>query len=143
MSATVKENVQETATSFVAPYIEAKYNAQHQVVEYKWIGHVKDQDAHIAFEKILNLCKNHKAKYIIADVTAFQGGSVQAAKWSNDVWSVQLSEAGVKKIAVNLPKSIFGEFSLKISLGEKFLTVMDVQKFTSLEQAYLWFAKND
>src|SRR5688500_9024554 len=102
MSATVKENIQETATSFVAPYIEAKYNAQHQVVEYKWIGHVKDQDAHIAFEKILNLCKNHKAKYIIADVTAFQGGSVQAAKWSNDVWSVQLAEAGVKKIAVNL-----------------------------------------
>ena len=143
MSVIVKENIQETATSFIAPYVEAKYNAQHQVVEYKWIGHVKDQEAYTAFEKILNLCKKHKAKNIIADVTAFQGGSVQAAKWSNDVWSQQLADAGIKKLAVNLPKSAFGEFSLKISLGEKFLAVMKVEKFTSLEQAYSWFAKND
>ena len=135
-----KNNVLEA--KFKTSYLEVNYNSIHQVVEYKWIGHIKDADAKTGMNKITEIIKQMKAKNLLADISAFKGGSVDAAKWVNDVWSDHLVNAGLKNVAVNVPANAFGEFSNKLALGEKFVSLLKVEKFQSFDQAYIWFEKH-
>ena len=69
----------------------------------------------------------------------FKGGTVETAKWVGEVISEKMKAAGVEKVAVAIPESAFGEFSNRIALGEKFVSLLNVEKFTSAKDAYAWF----
>src|SRR5687768_6610877 len=127
MSLLTKEN--SSTTKFKTSYIEVNYNEKRKIVEYKWIGRISDGDAKTGMAKLLDIIKTTKSKNLLADITSFQGGSVETAKWVNDIWSKQLVEAGLKNVAVNVPLSAFGEFSNKLALGEKFVSLLKVEKF--------------
>lgn len=129
----------EKISFYKTSYIEVLYNSTHQAVEYKWIGFVNDEKSRDGMKKITEAIGKYKAPYLIADLWEFKGGVAETAKYVNDVWSEELKKAGVKKIALNLPDSIFGEISNKKAVGEKFVKLHTVEKFTSLEQAYEWF----
>jgi hypothetical protein len=140
MSVLTKEN--NLITKFQTSYLEVNYNEKRKIVAYKWIGHIMETEAKTGMAKILDIIKETKSKNLLADITSFKGGSVDTAKWVNDVWSQQLVNAGLRNVAVNVPLSAFGEFSNKIALGEKFISLLKVEKFTSLDEAYSWFEKN-
>jgi hypothetical protein len=130
--------METTITTFKASYIEVVYNSQDKAVEYKWIGFIKEDDAKVGLQKILETIKEKKAINLIADIKEFKGGTVETAKWVNEVWSDQLVAAGLKNVAITVPENIFGEFSNKVALGEKFVKNLKVEKFSSVVQARAW-----
>jgi hypothetical protein len=125
-------------TTFKAPYVEVLYNPIDKIVEYKWIGFIKEDDARVGLQKILETIRDKKAIHLLADIKEFKGGTVETAKWVNETWSDQLVQAGLKNVAITVPENIFGEFSNKVALGEKFVKSFKVEKFASAVQARSW-----
>lgn len=128
---------------FDAPYVEVYMNKEESTLVYKWIGHVKDEDALKGMNLITENIRKHSLKNMIADLNEFKGGSVNTAKWVNDVWSENLKAAGLKKLAVNVPVSVFGDFSNKLALGTKTVSLLEVNKFTTFADAYTWFKQSN
>jgi hypothetical protein len=125
-------------TTFKTSYIEVTYNRIEKIVEYKWIGFIKEDDAKVGLQKILETIRDKKAIHLLAEIKEFKGGTVETAKWVNEVWSEQLVMAGLKNVALTVPENIFGEFSNKVALGEKFVKSFKVEEFASAVQARAW-----
>ena len=107
---------------------------------YQWKGHILDGEARSGFTQIIELIKANNVKNLIADLFRFKGGTVETAKWVNENYSRMLKEAGIKKVATTIPESAFGEFSNRIALGDKTVTLLEVEKFTSAHDACQWFS---
>jgi hypothetical protein len=121
------------------PKLYVEVDALNSVLLYQWKGHILDDEAKAGFLAILDLIQKHKIANVIADISKFKGGTVTTAKWVNDQYSEMLKKAGIQKVAVTVPESAFGEFSNRMALGEKTVTLLDVEKFTSSEDAHTWF----
>lgn len=127
---------------FDAPYVVVYINKEESTLIYKWMGHIKDEDALKGMNLITENIRTHSLKNMIADITEFKGGSVNTAKWVNEVWSEQLQAAGLQKLAVNVPASAFGDFSNKLALGAKTVSLLKVSKFITFADAFAWFKQN-
>ncbi len=124
---------------FVAPYVEVYINKEENTLLYKWIGPLKDEDALEGMNLITENIRKHSLRNMIADLSEFKGGSVNVAKWINDIWSEKLKAAGLQKLSVNEPVSSLGDFSNKLAQGAKTLSLLQIRKFTTLADAYNWF----
>jgi hypothetical protein len=133
---TILNNVQ-VAINTAKLYVEV--DASSSVLLYQWKGHILDDEAKAGFTQILDLIKKNHVTNVVADLFKFKGGTVETAKWVNDVLAEKLKTAGVKKVATTVPESAFGEFSNRIALGEKTVSLLQVEKFTSAKDAYAWF----
>ena len=143
MSSMMQDSVVSKAHEvFKAHYIEVSYDEEKNIIIYKWLGRISDEDAKTGMLKILDIIKKTKSQNLVADLTAFLGGSVNIAKWVNDEWSQMIYDAGLRNVAVKLPESAFGGFSNTVALGLKFVSLMKVEKFVSLADAYSWIEKN-
>ncbi|MGB3777717.1 MAG: hypothetical protein WA960_05120 [Tunicatimonas sp.] len=118
-------------------YVEV--DASSSVLLYQWKGHILDDEAKAGFLQIIDLIKKNHITNVVADLFKFKGGTVETAKWVGEVISEKMKAAGVEKVAISLPESSFGEFSNRIALGEKFVSLLNVEKFTSAKDAYAWF----
>lgn len=127
---------------YKAPYIEVYRNVEKNIITYKWIGKIHDVDGKNGMLIILELIKKHKVKGLIADLTSFLGGSVKIGKWINEEWSQMLYDAGLRNVAVRLPLSVFDDFSNTVALGLKFVSLLKVEKFIGIEDAYHWIGRN-
>ena len=128
---------------FDAPYVEVHLNREESTLIYKWIGHIKDEDAMKGMNLITENIGKHSLKNMIADLSEFKGGSENTARWVNEVWSENLKAAGLQKLAVNVPANVFGDFSNKLALGTKAVSLLQVKKFTTYEDAFAWFRQNN
>lgn len=137
MNTTVLNDAQVTID---APKLYIEVDPFKSILFYQWKGHILDSEAKAGFAQILDLIKKHRVTNLVADLFKFKGGTVETAKWANDVLSERLRDAGIKKVAVTVPESAFGEFSSRIALGEKFVSVLPVEKFTNAKDARAWFS---
>ena len=124
-----------------SPKLIVEVDEPNSVLLYQWKGHILDDEAKKGFLQIIDLIKLHKVRNVIADLFKFKGGTVETAKWVNDTYSELLRDAGVKKVATTIPESAFGEFSNRLALGAKTVTLLEVEKFTSTQDAYKWFSQ--
>ncbi|WKN30797.1 STAS/SEC14 domain-containing protein [Porifericola rhodea] len=129
---------EQMTLKYKAAYLEITHDEQKNVVFYKWIGRISDEDARKGMDQILDVIKSTQSVDLVADLTAFTGGSVEIAKWVNEHWSDMLVAAGLKNVAVKLPESAFGGFSNTVALGPKFVSLINVEKFVSNEDVYAW-----
>ena len=136
MTTTILNDVQ---VAIDTPKLYVEVDASSSVLLYQWKGHILDDEAKAGFVQILDLIKKHRITNVIGDLFKFKGGTVETAKWVNDVLAEKLKAAGVKKVATTVPESAFGEFSNRIALGEKTVSLLQVEKFTSAKDAYAWF----
>lgn len=123
------------------PKLYVEVDRTNQVLLYQWKGHILDAEAKEGFTLIVNLIKANRVSNLIADLFKFKGGSVETAKWVNETYSDMLKNAGIKKVATIVPESAFGEFSNRLALGPKTVSLLEVEKFTSAQEAYNWFAQ--
>ncbi len=126
---------------FQLPFIEVKYLAEIHTLEYQWKGFIKNNDALLAMRKITALVKEKNASALLADLTAFGGGSSETSQWVDAVWSPDLHLAGIRHLAIVVPVSIFADFTNKVALGVNTLSLFNIQKFKSVEEAYHWIAQ--
>lgn len=136
MTTTILNDVQ---VAIDTPKLYVEVDASNSVLLYQWKGHILDDEAKAGFTQIIDLIKKNHITNVIADLFKFKGGTVETAKWVSDVISEKMKAAGVEKLAVTVPESAFGEFSNRIALGEKFVSLLKVEKFTSAKDAYAWF----
>lgn len=127
---------------FEAPYLIVSVNEGEKAIIYKWKGHIKDEEATKGMNLITENIRKYSLKNMVADLNEFKGGSVNIAKWVNDVWSENLKAAGLEKLAVNVPESAFGDFSNKLALGAKTVSLLKVNKFTTITDAFTWFKQS-
>ena len=132
--------LKEALVAIDTPKLYVEVDKAHRVLLYQWRGHILDGEAKDGFSRIIELIKTHKVNNIIADLFKFKGGTVETAKWVNETYSGMLKNAGIEKVATTIPESAFGEFSNRLALGEKTVTLLKVEKFTSAQDAYQWFA---
>ncbi len=136
MTTTILNDVQ---VAIDTPKLNVEVDVSNSVLLYQWNGHILDDEARAGFNQIVDLVKKHQITNLIADLFKFKGAPVETAKWVNDVLTEKLKAAGVKKVAVTLPESAFGEFSNRIAMGEKGMSLFDIEKFTTAKDAYVWF----
>lgn len=122
------------------PKLYVEVDQANSVLLYQWKGHILDGEAKDGFLQIVDLIKKNRISNLIADLFKFKGGTVETAKWVNDTYSSMLKDAGIKKVATTIPESAFGEFSNRLALGAKTVTLLEVEKFTNTQDAYDWFA---
>ena len=133
--------LRESLAVIDTPKLYVEVDRLNKVLLYQWKGHILDGEARKGFVEIVDLIKKNNVVNLIADLFKFKGGTVETAKWVNDQYSLMLKDAGIKKVATTIPESAFGEFSNRIALGDKTVTLLKVEKFTSTEDAYNWFAE--
>jgi len=130
----------EKVSHFKSPYLEIVYNGAQKTVEYKWIGFVNDEKSREGMKKITEAIVKYKAPYLIADLHEFKGGTPETAKYVQEVWIEDLKKAGIQKVALNVPESIFGEISNKKALREKATEYFKIEKFINFTNAYDWLS---
>lgn len=118
-------------------YVEV--DALNSVLLYQWKGRLGDSEAKAGFAEIVDLIMKHRITYLIADLHKFEGGTVETANWINDTLSETLKATNLKKIATTVPESAFGEFSNRFAMGEKMVSLHQIEKFTNSQDAYEWF----
>lgn len=128
---------------YIAPHLEVYRDEEKNIIIYKWNGRINDVDGKNGMLKILEIIKKHRAKALVADLTSFLGGSVTIGKWVNEEWSQMLYDAGLRNVAIKLPESAFGGFSNTVALGLKFVSLLNVEKFVSSDEAYHWIDQNN
>ena len=133
--------IQTSVVSINNPKLYAEVDRNNSVLLYQWKGHIMDDEAKEGFLSLTKLIKEHNLVNLLADITKFKGGTIATAKWVNTQWSEMVKEAGIKKVGVLVPESAFGEFSNQVALGEKFVSLLEVEKFNDISDAYAWFGQ--
>ena len=123
------------------PKLYAEVDQTKNVLLYRWKGHILDDEATDGFSELLAIIKKRGINNVIADISQFKGGTVKIAKWVNEEYSEMLKSANVQKMAIIVPESAFGEFSNTVALGQKFVSLIQVEKFSALQDAHNWFEK--
>lgn len=136
-------HTEQRVSKLKLPHLEVSYHPLHKTVEYKWIGFITALQAKSGMDQISAIIQQTKVRNLVADISQFKGGAVESAKYVNDVWSEQLKSIGITHVAVNVPENVFGNFSNQMALGEKTVSLLKVEKFTTLEDAYQWFNRQN
>ncbi|MEM9676405.1 MAG: hypothetical protein AAF992_27685 [Bacteroidota bacterium] len=121
------------------PKLQVRVDALNSVLSYQWKEPILDDEVTTGFLAILNLIERHSIANVIADLSAFEEGTVTTDRWINDNYCETLKEVGIRKMAVIVPENAFNEFSNRMVLSEKVVSLLNAKKFTSKEDAHIWF----
>lgn len=105
---------------------------------YQLKGYLEEDDAREFLEKVLFYIQKTQSQNLIAELSDYKGTHMDLAKYLGQVWSHKLTRFGVKRIAINVPKSKFGAFSNKISTISQGQTDLTYKDFNNLDDALAW-----
>jgi len=82
--------------------------------------------------------KNHSTRQL-SNIEEMGVLTPEIQKWLHDVWFPKAKLAGLKHLAFVVPKSVFGKWSMTaITKDDKLVHGLDIQFFSSLEEARSW-----
>lgn len=114
------------------------FDEESNSVVLQWIGFAESDQFREACNQSLELLKEKKTKFMIADNTDAKIVSVEDQKWMIDDWFVQAYDAGYRGSAVILAKNVYRELALTNIINhldkEKFV----VKYFEHLSEAKQW-----
>lgn len=99
---------------------------------------MQEDEARLFFEKILLYASQTGSRNLIADLSEFKGAHMNLAKYVNHIWSKQLAQTGIRRVAMTLPVSKFGAFSNRIASGPEVQANLITKEFESLDDAVRW-----
>ena len=102
-----------------------------------WKGNGVGSDYRTSMSKILDLIKEKQITRWVGDVSEFGVVSRENKDWTNAVWFPGAMAAGLRRMAVVLPKDIFGSMSAKEVLA-KVTEDVHIRNFDDLEKAKKW-----
>lgn len=123
---------------YETPYLLIAHFPDFDTLYYKLTGYVEEEEAKDFFEKALHFISQTDSSSLLADLTDFKGGSQNLASYVNQVFSQKLSDAGIERLGMNRPKSVFGEFNNKLAAGSSARKFLKVKEYTQLEEALQW-----
>jgi len=128
----------DTPIHFENNSLRIKYNQQRSFVEFTFKTFIKDEALKSALLRLVEMTKHTLTKKLLFNAKNFSGASAQTNRWLNEVWAVEAHKIGVENIAVVMPNSAFGVFSLKQCFGTNFLNAFKMFKSDKIFDAESW-----
>lgn len=135
-------NMKETIdlpTHFENEFISIKCLSGKNYVEEIWKDFGSDEKIKLAKNKFVEMTKSAKVSAYLSDVKGFKGASPETQRWVRDVWFPQIYNAGIRTIAIIVTEDVFANFSVNTAISGDYAKKMEVQKFTTTEEAEKWF----
>lgn len=123
---------------FESSYLTAQHIPACKAIHYELKGYLTEEEARVFFDNILMYAEQTNSKNLIADLSHFKGAHMNHAKYVNHVWSKQLAEIGIKRVAIKLPVSNFGAFANKIAAGPEVHAHLITREFATMDEAVRW-----
>lgn len=123
---------------YETPYLLIAHYPAYRTLYYKLSGYLEEKEAKDFFDKALHFTSQTESSSILADLTDFEGGPQGLASYVNLVFSQKLSDAGIERLAMNTPRSGFGEYTNKIAAGREARQFLQLRNYSRLEEALQW-----
>ncbi|WP_224996097.1 hypothetical protein [Cesiribacter sp. SM1] len=108
-----------------------------------WKGFVPSAKYREALEKAIEIARKHRITNWISDIRLMKVLAVKDQEWAGTVWLPKVVSAGCyKKQAVIMPEDIFGKASASSLLTTVQNQQIEIQNFTSPEDAKQWLAQH-
>jgi hypothetical protein len=114
---------------------------QSNVIHCELINFIADENYQKIMTELLSVSKDLKAYSWIVDSRRYYGTSYEMQEWTNNFWGGLAADSGLRSMAVVLPRSIYGYFTVLNSLGQTFNSAVNVKKFLDYEIAFDWLQK--
>ena len=123
--------------------VEIAWNAEIESVEYVPERGLELEEAKVALNKAIQLLKDRKAYKILVDVRAHDRFGPEEGAWVEREWVPRAVEAGMKVIALVLPKALIAAMEIDKTAGRIDPTATGHKRrmFESSESARDWLAK--
>lgn len=133
-----KNYVVENEECYETSHAKVEINKNTQTVECRLKHYISDRNFIRALLKIVDFAEKNQVKRVLFDASEYEGSPVEIHEWVNENWSEKAANMGIKRLAIVLPKNIYGSFSIKNSLGEKLNNLIHTCKFRNKETAKKW-----
>ena len=123
--------------------VEIAWNAEIESVEYVPERGLELEEAKVALNKAIQFLKDRKAYKILVDVRAHDRFGPEEGAWVEREWVPRAVEAGMKVIALVLPKALIAAMEIDKTAGRIDPTATGHKRrmFESSESARDWLAK--
>lgn len=123
---------------FQDTYVTVSWDESTQAVTVVWKGFVTLDKVRTGLEKALELYQAKGKGKWLADTTQILPFGKEAERWMNEDWFPRAIAAGVKKMALLIPKSSLGKMSLESLMGKVPGTDLTTAYFDNQEAAKKW-----
>lgn len=123
---------------FQDTYVTVSWDESTQAVTVVWKGFVTLDKVRTGLEKALELYQAKGKGKWLADTTQILPFGKEAERWMNEDWFPRAIQAGVKKMALLIPKSSLGKMSLESLMGKVPGTDLTTAYFDNQEAAKKW-----
>jgi hypothetical protein len=120
-------------------YVTISWDESSQAVILAWKGFISFDKLRMGLNKGLELyqAKGGKGRWL-ADTSQILPFSKEAERWVNEDWFPRAIAAGLKKMALVIPKSALGKMSVESVMGKVPGTELTTAYFDSQEAAKKW-----
>ena len=109
-----------------------------------WKGYIPSAVYREALEKALDIAREHQITNWISDIRQMKILEAEDREWASNVWLQNAVSANCyKKQAVIMAKDIFGGAAARYLITAALDQQVEVQNFTSLEEAKEWLRTDD
>jgi hypothetical protein len=123
---------------YTSPYCQIEHIPFCKTIYYTLKGYLQEDEALDFFETVLYFIEKKQSQNLVAELSEFKGTHMNMAKYANQLWSQKLARYGIRRVAIILPKSKFGEFCSKIAAGREAHTYLSFREFNHLQDSLTW-----
>lgn len=129
-------------TIFTGNGLDVRFFSNNSRLEEIYKGYCEDDEIKNAKNIFLEYVKKYNVKYLLSDMSKFEGASPEIMEWVRDKWLLDIYDAGIRNIAMVLPSQMFGDFMLEGALGSTIFQKVKSDKFQTYDEAVIWCEKS-
>jgi hypothetical protein len=123
------------------PWLSIIWDHELQCVYAKFKAFANSAEFRAGVMKILDAIREKHSALLISDNRKLEGVAVEDQLWLRDSWMPLAVAAGIKRIAVVLPRHGLGKIASEDIISQFGETAFTTRTFESLEEAMKWVAE--
>jgi hypothetical protein len=126
-------------------YLLAEWRSGGAIFYYAWKGFVPGPAMRINFEEILVAFAQGQASCMLQDLTQVRAVAPEDQDWITTNWVPRAIAAGMRKVAMLTPASVFGQMATQNVQGKVAINGLDVHNrfFDDYAKAEAWLLGGD
>ena len=125
------------------PYALVTWDEATRCVILEWRDFAYGEEYRCAHNKVLEVLEQRRSSKLLGDARKMRATSQDDQQWLVEHWIPRSAKAGLKHLAIVLPKSVIGQMVLqqlsKMSTGDKRLISTDGSSyFETVDEAKKW-----
>jgi len=124
------------------PWLSIRWDDEHRCVYAEWKGFANSVEFRASTMAILDAIRKRNSAALVSDNRRLEGVVDQDQLWLRDTWMPLAVAAGVKRIAVVLPRHGLGKVASEDIIGRFGNTVFVTRTFTIVSEATKWASES-